>query len=146
VGTHRSATTLPTTSLAFLSPPITVNTIAGQSVVVSSQIALGTSSTTTQAASLRLWICSQSTSGGSISALHPIDWMSPKAAPTSLNVYSLTDTFTPATGQFMVGMCGQLTVSTNAWDQGDWSYTTAQVISGASILVRPGPEERPGRD
>jgi hypothetical protein len=144
VGTRRNATTLPTTTLAFLAPAITVNTTSGQAVVVSSQITLGTSSTTTQAASLRLWICQQAT-GGSITAPHPIDWIAPRAAPQSLNVYSLVDTLTPGNGQFQVGMCGQLQTATSAWDTNDWAYTTAQVIGGASILSSPTPAARTNR-
>ncbi|MGZ4308036.1 MAG: hypothetical protein ACXVRG_01645 [Gaiellaceae bacterium] len=135
----------PTTSLAFLAPTLTVNTTSGQAVVVSSQITLGTSSTTAPATALRLWICQQA-SGGSIAASHPLDWISPIAGPQSLNVYSLVDTITPGNGQFQVGMCGQLQSTTTAWDTNDWAYTTAQVISGASILLSsPSPARRSGR-
>ena len=133
VGTRRNGTVLPTTTLAFLAPPITVNVTSGQTVLVTSSITLGTSSTTTPATALRLWICQQA-SGGSITAVHPVDWISPRAGPSSLNVYTMTDTFTPGSGQFQVGLCGQLQAATAAWDSNDWAYTTAQVIAGALIL------------
>jgi len=132
VGTRRNATVPPTTALAFLAPTVTVNVTSGQAVLVSSQITLGTNGTT-PATSLRLWICQQAP-GGALTQAHPIDWISPKAAAGSLNVYSLTDTLTPGNGQFQVGLCGQLMTATSAWDSNDWAYTTAQVVGGASIL------------
>ena len=104
VGTRRNATVPPTTALAFLAPTVTVNVTSGQAVLVSSQITLGTNGTT-PATSLRLWICQQAP-GGALTQAHPIDWISPKAAAGSLNVYSLTDTLTPGNGQFQVGLCG----------------------------------------
>ena len=133
VGTRRAATVLPTTSLQFLAPALAVTVSSGQAVLVSSQVTLGTASTTTAAGGLRLWICQQA-SGGAISAVHPIDWIAPKAAPSSLNVYSLTDTLTPGNGQFAVGLCGQLEGGGSGWDAIDWAYTTAQVVGGASVL------------
>lgn len=133
VGTRRAASVLPTTSLQFLAPALAVTVSSGQAVLVSSQVTLGTASTTTAAGGLRLWICQQA-SGGAISAVHPIDWIAPKAAPSSLNVYSLTDTLTPGNGQFAVGLCGQLVSGGSGWDAIDWAYTTAQVVGGASAL------------
>ena len=128
-----AATVLPTATLQFLAPPLTVTVSSGQAVIVSSQVTLGTASTTTPAHGLRLWICQQA-SGGAISAAHPIDWIAPQAGPTSLNVYSLTDTLTPGDGQFAVGLCGQLLNGGSGWDANDWAYTTAQVIGGASVV------------
>jgi hypothetical protein len=125
VETRRNATVPPTTTLAFLSPAVTVTPSAGQTVVVSATVTLGTSGNT-QAAFLRLWICQQA-SGGSITAAHPIDWISPRAPAASINVYSLTDTLTGLVGTFSVGLCGQL-VAASTWDSNDWAYTTAQVI------------------
>ena len=133
VGTRRAASVLPTTSLQFLAPALAVTVSSGQAVLVSSQVTLGTASTTTAAGGLRLWICQQA-SGGAISAVHPIDWIAPRAAPSSLNVYSLTDTLTPGNGQFAVGLCGQLVGGGSGWDVIDWAYTTAQVVGGASVL------------
>ena len=133
VGTRRGPTVVPTATLQFLAPPLTVTVSSGQAVIVSSQVTLGTASTTTPAHGLRLWICQQA-SGGAISAAHPIDWIAPQAGPTSLNVYSLTDTLTPGDGQFAVGLCGQLLNGGSGWDANDWAYTTAQVIGGASVV------------
>ena len=133
VGTRRAATQAPTATLAFLAPALTVTTTTGQSVLVSSQITLGTSSTTTAATGLRLWICQQPT-GGAIATPHPVDWISPRAGPGSLNVYSLVDTITPGNGTFAVGLCGQLVSGGAGWDAFDWASTTAEVISGASVL------------
>jgi hypothetical protein len=106
-------------------------------VIVSSQISLGT----TGAASdnlLRLYMCYQATSGG-ITHPHGSDWMTPIGSANSRADYALTDSFAglPA-GSYSVGMCGTWNEvgapgETNPWNSTDWSYTTAQVISGASI-------------
>ena len=50
-----------------------MNVTSGQVVLVSAQITLGTTNAA-GATGLRLWICVQP-SGGSISAVHPIDWI-----------------------------------------------------------------------
>jgi hypothetical protein len=133
VGTRRNSTVIPTTSLAFLSPALPVSVTAGQAVLVTATITLGTS-VAGGASGLRLWIVYQP-SGGAITEPHPIDWISPKAVQNSLNTYTFSDTITGlATGTYTVGMGGQLTSTPNNWDTSDWAYTTAQVIQGASIL------------
>jgi hypothetical protein len=125
---------LPTDTLAFLSPALPVNLTAGQVVLVSAQIMLGTTSSS-GAGGLKLWICYQP-NGGSITTAHPVDWVSPMAAGNSLNAYPLTDTITGlGTGQYSVGLCGSVTSVPTTWDRQDWAYTTAEVISGAAILT-----------
>jgi hypothetical protein len=126
VETRRSATILPTTTLAFLSPQVTVTPAAGQKVVVSGTVSLGTNGNAS-AAGLRLWICHQA-SGGPITQAHPIDWISPRTPAISTNVYSVTDTVTGLAGTYSVGICGQLSGASTLWDAGDWAYTTAEVI------------------
>ena len=58
-------------------------------------------------------------------------------------MYPLTDTLTGLNGQYLVGMCGQLTAGGAGWDQVDWAYTTAQVIGGASVLTSFSGHRRP---
>jgi len=122
-----------------------VTVAAGQVVLVTAQITLGTSSAA-GAGSLRLWICDQP-NGGVITEPHPIDWIAPFAVQNSLNAYPLTDTLTSLPpGSYSVGLCGQITNLPNNWDRNDWAYTTAEVISGASVLSGPvGPPPTRGR-
>jgi hypothetical protein len=134
VGTLRGAATLPTTSLQFISPPLPVTVKSGEVVLVNALAELGTSGVAAPASSLRLWICDQP-NGGSITQPHPIDWINAQAAANSLPEFTLTDTLTGLPpGSYTVGLCGQLVLATNAWNTPDWSYTTAQVIAGASVL------------
>jgi hypothetical protein len=133
-GTRRGAATLPTTSLQFISPPLPVTVASGEVVLVNALAEIGTSGIAAQASNLRLWICDQP-SGGSITHPHPIDWINAEAAANSLPEFTLTDTLTGLPpGSYTVGLCGQLTQPTTAWNSPDWSYTTAQVIAGASVL------------
>src|SRR4029077_10437854 len=126
-------------TLAFLSPALPVSITSGQVLLVSAQVTLGTTNVA-DAPSLRLWICVQP-NGGSISAAHPIDWITAEnRVQNMLLPYPLTDTITGlSTGSYLGGMCGQAVSSPNNWDRIDWAYTTAEVISGASILTSPGP-------
>jgi hypothetical protein len=134
VGTRRGAATQPTTSLQFITPPLPVTVASGEVVLVTALADIGTSGTTAQARNLRLWICDQP-NGGPITQPHPIDWINAEAAANSLAEFTLTDTLTGLPpGSYTVGMCGQLTQSTTAWNDLDWSYTTVQVIAGASVL------------
>jgi 2-keto-3-deoxy-galactonokinase len=100
-------------------------------VIVSAQVALGTSSAA-GANALRLWICYQQ-NGGALTQAHGIDWVQAAAAPNSVNVYPLTDTITGLAGTYTVGMCGMVT-STNNWNLHDWSYTNVQVLPVGTTL------------
>jgi hypothetical protein len=105
-------------------------------VLVTSTIDIGTTSSA-GASGLRLWICYQQ-SGGTLTEPHPVDWLDVQAPPSQqTNVYTLTDTIAGlAPGSYTVGMCGQQSPTvTNNWNASDWSYATAQVIQGASILT-----------
>ena len=102
-------------------------------MLVSSQVTLGTNSAG-GASGLRLWICEQP-AGGSITEVHPSDYILPTIAENTVVPLPLTDTFTPGAGSFTVGLCGQLANGTTTWNLSDWAYTTAQVIdAGASVL------------
>jgi len=137
VGTRRNATGAPSSTLAFLSPALPVSVTSGQVVLVSAQITLGTTNAA-GATGLRLWICVQP-SGGGISAVHPIDWITAENRVQNMLVpYPLTDTITGlSTGSYTVGMCGQTVSSPNNWDRTDWAYTTAEVFGGASVITAP---------
>jgi hypothetical protein len=139
VGTRRSQTVTPTTTLAYLSPALSVTVAVGQTVLVSAQINIGTS-VAGGASGLRLWICYQP-SGGAITQAHPGDWIEGQTVQNTLITYPITDTISglPA-GSYTVGICGsQVTTVTNNWNSEDWAYTTAQVIGGASVLSIPQP-------
>ncbi len=134
VGTRRFQTANPTTSVAYMSPALTVNVTSGQAVLVNAQITIG-STFAAGASGLRLWICYQP-SGGTITTAHPIDWIDAQTVQNMLAAYPITDTITGlGAGSYTVGLCGQQSGSvTNNWNIEDWAYTTAQVIAGASIL------------
>lgn len=48
----------------------------------------------------------------------------------------MTDTLTGlGSGNYTVGLCAQQNATVaNRWDLPDWAYSTAQVLSGATIL------------
>jgi len=131
VGTRRAATTAPDATLRFLSAPLPITVITGQIVIVSAQVALGTSSAA-GASALRLWICFQQ-NGGALTQAHGIDWVQAAAAPNSVNVYPLTDTIAGLAGTYTVGMCGMVN-STNNWNMHDWSYTNVQVLPAGTTV------------
>ena len=114
-----------------------MNVTSGQAVIVNGEITLG-STIAAGASGLRLWICYQP-SGGTLTTPHPIDWVDAQVVPNLLITYPITDTITGlGTGSYTVGLCGEQNASVaNNWNLRDWSYTTAQVISGASILSSP---------
>jgi hypothetical protein len=122
---------------------------SGQALFVSAQVTLGTTNAS-GASGLRLWICYQ-LNGGPITTAHPLDWIDAQVVPNMLAAYPITDTITglPA-GAYTVGLCGQQNSAiANNWNVADWSYTTAEVIAGASILSSPdhapAPRARSGR-
>ena len=84
---------------------------------------------------LRIWICYQP-NGGSITTAHPGDWIDLQAVANALTPATMTDTLAGlAAGAYTVGLCGQQASSVaNNWNLEDWAYTTAQVLSGATIL------------
>jgi hypothetical protein len=137
VGTRRSQTSNPTTSIAYMSPALPVNVTSGQAVLVNAQVTIG-STFAAGASGLRLWICYQP-SGGSITTAHLGDWIDAQTVQNMLATYPITDTITGLpTGSYTVGLCGQQNASVaNNWNVEDWAYTTAQVINGASILSSP---------
>jgi hypothetical protein len=147
VGTRRNQTSTPSTTLAYLSPALTINVTSGQAVIVSAEITIGTT-IAGGASGLRLWICYQP-SGGTLTTPHAIDWIDGQLVQNMLAVYPITDTITGlGTGSYTVGLCGSQTGGVpNNWNLEDWAYTTAQVIAGASILSGPvsGGPSRPGR-
>ena len=115
-------------------------------MLVSAQITLGTTFAA-GASGLRLWICYQPT-GGTITTPHSVDWIDAQVTTNTLLTYPITDTITGlATGTYTVGLCGQQnsTVANN-WNLEDWAYTTAQVISGASVLSSLSATEAPSRE
>jgi hypothetical protein len=119
----------------FLSKTANVTIASGQSVLVSTQTMLGTTSTAGAASNLILYICSQQQPSGPIVAHSSTAGIEPTAAQQSINDYALTDLLTgfPA-GTYSVGMCGQLISSSgsNLWNARDWSYTTAQVFAAST--------------
>jgi hypothetical protein len=122
-----------------MSPALPVNVTSGQAVLVNAQVTIG-STFAAGASGLRLWICYQPT-GGSITTAHFGDWIDAQVVQNLLITYPIADTISGlATGSYTVGLCGQQNSSVaNNWNLEDWAYTTAQVISGASILSSPSP-------
>ena len=92
VGTRRFQTANPTTTLAYMSPALTVNVTSGQAVLVNAQITIG-STFAAGASGLRLWICYQP-SGGTLTTPHAIDWIDAQTVQNMLAVYPITDTIT----------------------------------------------------
>jgi hypothetical protein len=133
IGTRRNSTIAPTQTLAFLGATIPVNVQAGQVVLFHGEVAFGTSNAN-GAQGLKLWVCDQP-SGGQISTPHPVDWIQVSAATNSVNIYPLTDTFTGLTGTHAFGVCGLTLGSPAPWDRQDWSYATAEVLGGASVIT-----------
>ena len=142
VGTRRNQTANPTTSLAYMSPALPVSVTSGQAVLVNAEISIG-STFAAGASGLRLWICYQP-SGGTLTTPHAIDWIDAQTVQNMLAIYPITDTITGlTTGSYTVGLCGQQSGSvSNNWNIEDWAYTTAEVISGASILSSPTPASK----
>jgi hypothetical protein len=151
VGTKRNSSQVPQVNvLSYLSPALTVAVGLNQAVLVSAHVTLGTDKAG-GADNLRLWVCYQETSpnSGALTQAHFIDWVQVAAAPNTTNEYPLTDTITGLSpGTYTVGICGFVNAgATNNWDITDWSYVSAIVIQGASILTAPtqGGGSTPGR-
>jgi hypothetical protein len=114
----------PTTSLAFLGPPVTVTLAAGQKVFVSATKAFG-SKAAAGAKDLRLYICYKGASPGAITSIGSGMWGLSVVANQRLP-FSLSADFAPGVGTFQVGLCGY---SLNAadWNDNEWAYVTALV-------------------
>src|SRR5262249_41570463 len=80
VGTRRNQASLPTTTLSYLSAPLSVTVGLNQVVLVSSEIDIGTT-LAAGASGLRIWICYQQSSG-TLTEPHPVDWLDVQAPPS----------------------------------------------------------------
>jgi hypothetical protein len=124
----------PTTTLQFLSKTANVTISTGQSVLVQSNVMLGTTSTAGAANNLILYICDQQLPSGPLVVHSPSAGIEPTAAEQSVNDYGLTDLIAGLSpGTYSVGMCGQIINPSgpNLWNANDWSYTTAQVFAAS---------------
>jgi hypothetical protein len=111
-------------TLAFLAPPATVTITLGQSILVTSQRALGTNGTS-GANSLSLWICYRNGTGPLFQSGFGANGLS-VPANTRVN-FPMTATLTGlAAGTYTVGLCGSTPAST--WNSNDPNGSTTAVV------------------
>lgn len=115
----------PASALAFIGPTVPVAVEAGERVLVAAHKALGSS---VGASALNLWICYEPT-GGALTAVGG-GLFGLRAPANSRAVYGLTAPTppSPASGQYVVGLCGAAGAQAANWNFNDFGYVTALVL------------------
>ena len=118
----------PDVDVGFLAPTVNVTIADGESVLVTSHKALG-STAVGGATSLNLYICYQSTVGGSTIQLQGGGSLGHRVPQDTRITFGLSFIVSglPA-GTYMVGLCGNS--SSANWNSNEWGYTTALVFQG----------------
>lgn len=125
-----TATTFAT--IAFVTGTAPVNVAAGQTVLVTSTAALGS---TVGADSLQLYVCSKPTASTVLTS-HGGGSFGLQVAANTRHHFTLSVAMTGlAAGSYEVGLCGYATTPAN-WNSTEWGSTTAVVArtSGGGIM------------
>lgn len=113
-------------AVVFLAPPATVTITLGQSILVTSQRALGTNGAS-GANALSLWICYRNSAGVLFQSGFGAVGLS---VPTNTRVnFPMTATLTGlAAGTYSVGLCGSAPSTWASWNSNDPNGSTTAVV------------------
>jgi hypothetical protein len=119
----------PTSSLGFVSPPITVTVTGVEDVLVTAHKALG-SIQPGGGAGLTLNVCHQPEAGGALTPVDPTGISGLRVPPNTRIVQSMSARIPKAdlpTGAYNVGLCA-ISSSPLSWNDNGWGATTASVV------------------
>ncbi|WP_156338119.1 hypothetical protein [Chondromyces crocatus] len=115
----------PTATTNFVGPTVTVNIGQGQSALVISSKAFG-SSQANGGLGLNLNMCYQPTSGGNISTIEPVG-VNGIRVPTGSRIIQTLSAEISDQGSFTVGMCAYSVSNASSWNDNGSGSTTATV-------------------